>query len=118
MGSNVARAEQGIRAEQTRIKLEGKVDDPFTRRKTRPVLSMPKKEEPAMTSELLLQLEEERKANEDKKQVKMKIGKENIDNLKQPKTEAEAPNIFNAHDFDIILTLVVSTLELLSLQLL
>merc|ERR1712240_936360 len=73
--SNVARAERGIREEEKRMKLEGKVDDPFTRRKTRPVLSMPKKDHAGeMTSELLLQLEKERKSKEEEstpiKQVK------------------------------------------------
>merc|ERR1719233_1433978 len=58
--NNIIRAEKSIKNEVARIKMEGKVDDPFTRRKTLPVLSMPKSklidEEPEMTSELLLKL--------------------------------------------------------------
>merc|ERR1711936_907601 len=85
--SNVERAERGIREEEKRLKLEGKVDDPFTRRKTRPVLSMPKKDDDAkMTSELLMKLEQEQK--------------ENIEEKKRKKS-SEVPDIFSAHDFDV-----------------
>merc|ERR1719318_633181 len=101
---NVARAEQGIREEERRMKLEGKVDDPFTRRKTRPVLSMPKKdvgEATEMTSELLLKMEKERQAKEITEQPgSVKAEKENIEDKKR-KHPVETPDIFNAHDFDI-----------------
>jgi len=98
---NVERAERGIREEQKRLKMEGKVDDPFTRRKTRPVLSMPKKDDSReMTSELLFELENERKAKEEEKIVSVKVEKENPDIEKQ-KEITKGSDIFNAHDFDI-----------------
>ena len=40
--NNILRAEKAIKIEVARAKREGHVDDPFTRRKTQPVLSMPK----------------------------------------------------------------------------
>jgi len=99
---NVERAEQGIREEERRLKLEGKVDDPFTRRKTRPTLSMPKKdvgEAAEMTSELLIKLEKDRQAKEMTETGSVKE-KENIEDKKR-KQPADTPDIFNAHDFDI-----------------
>ena len=52
-----------------RNKLEGVVDDPFTRRKTRPKFSNTTKEEPEMTSELLMKLEQERVQDIEEKQL-------------------------------------------------
>jgi len=108
--NNIIRAEKSIKNEVARIKMEGKVDDPFTRRKTLPVLSMPKSklidEEPEMTSELLLKLEEERKKAEEFKKQIQKQREADILPKKQEK-KSIAPNatasqdIFNAHDFDI-----------------
>jgi len=99
--SNVARAERGIREEEKRMKLEGKVDDPFTRRKTRPVLSMPKKDHTEeMTSELLLQLEKERKSKEEES-TPIKQEKGSIKKGKQSETTEEVCDIFNVHNFDI-----------------
>ena len=40
--SNILRAEKAIKIESARMRREGHVDDPFTRRKTQPILSMPK----------------------------------------------------------------------------
>ena len=40
--NNILRAEQGIKAEVERARVEGHIDDPFTRRKTQPVLSVAK----------------------------------------------------------------------------
>jgi len=99
--SNVARAERGIREEEKRMKLEGKVDDPFTRRKTRPVLSMPKKDHAEeMTSERLLQLEKERKSREEESTT-IKQEKENFKKEKQTEITEEVSDIFNVHNFDI-----------------
>jgi len=99
--SNVARAERGIREEEKRMKLEGKVDDPFTRRKTRPVLSMPKKDHAGeMTSELLLQLEKERKSKEEESNP-IKQVKGNIKKGKESEITEEVCDIFNVHNFDI-----------------
>jgi len=99
--SNVERAERGIREEEKRLKLEGKVDDPFTRRKTRPVLSMPKKDDDAkMTSELLMKLEQERRAKEEQPKSLVQEEKENIEEKKRKKT-SEVSDIFSAHDFDV-----------------
>eukprot|EP00092_Neocalanus_flemingeri_P101740 GFUD01130082.1.p1 GENE.GFUD01130082.1~~GFUD01130082.1.p1 ORF type:complete len:709 (+),score=227.13 GFUD01130082.1:295-2127(+) len=106
--NNIIRAEKNIMSEVARIKREGKVDDPFTRRKTLPVLSMPKsnKDEPEMTSDLLLKLEEERKKEEE---VKIEVMKRREDELLPKKQEkknsamaaSKNQDIFNAHDFDI-----------------
>ena len=103
--ANVRRAEQGIREEEKRIKLEGKVDDPFTRRKTRPVLSMPKKDKDLvdskeMTSELLMKLEEERQAKE-KTEGAVKEEKENLGDKKRKDRTNDVPDIFDDHNFDI-----------------
>lgn len=105
--NNIIRAERGINEEVQRIKEEGKVDDPFTRRKTLPILSMPKAKEeidvPEMTSELLLKMEEEKlKEEELKKEIMKKRATEF-----QPKAAIKKPtaplnqDIYNAHDFDI-----------------
>jgi len=98
--ANVARAEKGIREEQERVKQEGKVDDPFTRRKTRPVLSMPKKdEEPIMTSQLLMEMEKQNKVDNS---VEEKENMEEAEKAAKGGGTASGPqNIFDAHDFDI-----------------
>lgn len=99
--SNVERAERGIREEEKRIKLEGRVDDPFTRRKTRPVLSMPKKDDDAgMTSELLIKLEQERRLKEEQLKASAQEEKENIEE-KKIKDSEEVSDIFSVHDFDV-----------------
>merc|ERR1712173_172319 len=108
--NNIIRAEKSIKNEVARLKIEGKVDDPFTRRKTLPVLSMPKSkivdDEPEMTSELLLKLEEERKkAEEFKKQIQKQREADTLPKKQEKKSIAPSAtasqDIFNAHDFDI-----------------
>ena len=62
-----------------RAKREGHVDDPFTRRKTQPVISMPKpkeEDEEEMTSEKLMQLELEKKK---KKELQLQAMKDRED---------------------------------------
>ena len=49
------------REEMARRKIEGEKHDPFTRRKTLPVIAQMKKEDREMTSELLQELEEKAK---------------------------------------------------------
>ena len=82
--------------------MEGVVDDPFTRRKTRPKFSNTTKEEPEMTSELLMKLEQERRKVEEKKVEEKK--KEDF-LIKMPKALTEKPvlkhDLFDAHDFDV-----------------
>merc|ERR1719225_1048879 len=54
-----------LKAEQERARVEGHIDDPFTRRKSQPVLSVAKSkdtfDDEEMTSEKLLQLENQKK---------------------------------------------------------
>jgi len=106
--NNILRAEKDINSEVARVKREGKVDDPFTRRKTLPVLSMPKSKipEPEMTSELLMKLEEENnKAEEFKKEVMAKRESDVMPKKQEKKglavNASGSQDIFNAHDFDI-----------------
>ena len=106
---NIERAEKGIKQEEERVKLEGFVQDPFTRRKTRPTLSLPKaanKTPEKMTSELLLQLEKERETRAKAEEMKEKenIIKKDLaeeENNKKADGKPEVSDIFNAHDFDI-----------------
>merc|ERR1719410_2766114 len=95
--------------EEERIKLEGHVQDPFTRRKTRPTLSLPKsanKTPEKMTSALLLQLEKEKESRA-KAELKEKenIIKKDVEQEEETSQKAvgktEVSDIFNAHDFDI-----------------
>ena len=59
--------------------MEGHIDDPFTRRKTQPTLSMPKSkvedEDDQMTSEKLVKLEEAKKRKKEE-QLKVLIDRE------------------------------------------
>lgn len=110
---NIDRAMIGLKEEEERIKREGYATDPFTRRKTRPILSRPKQEE-NMTSELLLKLEQEKQEKE-----KEKVEKENIEEKKEYEEKDEkkplkkdVPDIFNAHDFDIDIDIAPSSATL------
>ena len=106
---NIERAEQGIKLEEQRIKLEGHIQDPFTRRKTRPTLSLPKvanKTFDKMTSKLPLQLEKERKTRakaeemtEKENIIKKDFAEKEINQKAVGKPEVS--DIFTAHDFDI-----------------
>jgi len=105
--NNVDRAYQGIWADEKRRRDEGQVDDPFTRRKTRPKLSDGKKAtEPEMTTELLMKLELERKkkAEEEKKKKENSILPPPVDiskNAAKLKAELKNVDIFDAHNFDL-----------------
>lgn len=110
--NNILRAEKDIKSEAMRLKLEGHFDDPFTRRKTAPTLSMPKSkdlaEEDEMTTEKLLQLEQEKKRKKEE-QLKALIDREaaitEVTSHKKDKKDSKSvtgsEDIFNAHDFDI-----------------
>ena len=100
--SNVTRAEQGIREEERRRKMEGNVSDPFTRRKTRPVLSLPKK------VEVKEELKEEGDFDGDLLVNNKKVGLDGFLNVKDEKLKkvkeenaGQSSDIFNAHNFDI-----------------
>merc|ERR1719192_1672585 len=97
---NIERAEKGIREEMARKKREGEVNDPFTRRKTAPVLAtsvLKKKEIPdVITSEFLAEYakkqKEEKEAKKEEKETEIKVE----DNTKKDPVD----DLFSAHDFD------------------
>merc|ERR1712179_456140 len=98
-------AEKGIREEIARKKKEGEVNDPFTRRKTAPVLAtsvLKKKEIPdVITSEFLAEYaKEEKEAKKEEKETEIKVE----DNTKKDPVD----DLFSAHDFDITIDLGVS----------
>ncbi len=93
---NIDRAMKGLKEEEERIKREGYATDPFTRRKTRPTLSVPKEQK--MTTELLMKLEEEKKVKNEKENVEKPKAGINVD---EKPVKKDVPDIFNAHDFDI-----------------
>jgi len=101
---NIERAEQGIKLEMERMKKEGQVSDPFTRRKTQPTLATAvlKKKDPEIKTEIKTELPTD----------KVKVNKENEYSDKpetKVKVECEAQDLFNAHDFDITIDLDVSS---------
>jgi len=111
--NNIIRAEKAIKSEAMRLKMEGHIDDPFTRRKTQPTLSMPKSkdlpdDEDQMTSEKLFKLEEAKKRKKEE-QLKVLIDREaattlvtsNKKDKKDSQSVSGSQDIFNAHDFDI-----------------
>ena len=95
---NIDRAMKGLKEEELRIKKEGYSQDPFTRRKTRPVLAMPKDADEKMTTELLMKLEQEKKAKVEKENI---IEKEYVEETDEKPLKKDVPDVFNAHDFDI-----------------
>jgi len=108
--NNIMRAEKGITEEIRRKEAEGDIDDPFTRRKTRPVICMPRQQEEAvptgeMTSERLLELEMAKKNKEEKKKAEEADKELGAPVAKKPTLAVPLPlkdkDIFNAHDFDI-----------------
>ena len=107
-----------------RVKLEGHVDDPFTRRKTVPKIATAKQkeddeeEEMEMTTERLLYMEEKRKLKlEEEKQkqlqqredIRRKMEDEDAGALTKKvgkksgagSSKASTQDIFNAHNFDL-----------------
>lgn len=105
---NIERAEKGIREEIARKKLEGEKNDPFTRRKTKPVIAMvTKDDEEEMTSERLAQLEAEKakKAAAEAEAAKAKAKEEEAKKENKPLGD----DLFSAHNFDISIDLDVSS---------
>eukprot|EP00090_Calanus_glacialis_P047116 TRINITY_DN9579_c0_g1_i1.p1 TRINITY_DN9579_c0_g1~~TRINITY_DN9579_c0_g1_i1.p1 ORF type:complete len:656 (-),score=273.09 TRINITY_DN9579_c0_g1_i1:250-2217(-) len=105
---NIERAEIGIREEMARKKREGEVNDPFTRRKTAPVLAtsvLKKKGIPQIiTSEFLAEYSKKQKEEgETSKDNPVTEKKDENDSKKDP-----VDDLFNAHDFDITIDLGVS----------
>ena len=104
-----------------RVKLEGHVDDPFTRRKTVPKIATAKQkaesedEEMEMTTERLLFMEEKKKLKlEEEKQkqlqqredIRRKMEDEDAGALtkkggEKSSSKASTQDIFNAHNFDL-----------------
>ena len=107
-----------------RVKLEGHVDDPFTRRKTVPKIATAKQkedeedEEMEMTTERLLYMEERKrlKAEEEKQKqlqqredIRRKMEDEDAGALTKKvgkksgagSSKASTQDIFNAHNFDL-----------------
>jgi len=111
--NNILRAERANKSEALKAKREGHVDDPFTRRKTLPTLSVPKAkvadDQHEMTSELLLKLEEQRKSNilvppPDQKKEPEIIEKSKLKHKRsgnEGKRKPASQDVFSAHDFDI-----------------
>jgi len=93
---NVERAMKGLKEEEKRLKKEGYASDPFTRRKTRPTLAVPKEQK--MTTELLMKLEADKKVKDEKENVEKPKDEISVDSKPLKK---DVPDIFNAHDFDI-----------------
>jgi len=99
---NVERAEKGITADMERKKLEGHVDDPFTRRKTRPILTAPKNKpapDPSISVSSNKYIPESlKKVEGDQKENKVLLSEVNV---KKSESNHSNGDIFNAHDFDI-----------------
>merc|ERR1712241_568514 len=96
----------GIRQEMERKRREGEVNDPFTRRKTQPVLAtavLRKKDSvPAViTSEYLAQVAKQEKEKEEQIETATK-------QASPEKTKESMDDLFSAHEFDIKIDLDVS----------
>jgi len=121
---NISRAEKSIITEARRVKLEGHVDDPFTRRKTVPKIATGKtneeeeEEEVEMTTERLLYMEERKKLKAEEEKQKQLQQREDIRRKMEDEdagllgkkvgkkalagsSKASTQDIFNAHNFDL-----------------
>ncbi|XP_068214791.1 RNA polymerase-associated protein RTF1 homolog [Palaemon carinicauda] len=110
--NNVEKAEKAIMAE-IEAKKGMKVDDPFTRRSTRPTMVTKTKEPEVVSSEMLMKLEMERKnkMEESKKKKEEEVVKRKIDDEKKKEDErkrVQAEDLFAAHDFEVTIDLDVS----------
>jgi len=109
--NNVVRAYKGIMEEVKQKEIDGEVDDPFTRRKTRPRLGNTKSKVPddiEMTSELLNKLEAEKKAAMTARVLPNKtdiaaIGEYGVKMTKKIEVvnKHKQVDIFDAHDFEL-----------------
>ncbi|XP_063608060.1 RNA polymerase-associated protein RTF1 homolog isoform X2 [Penaeus indicus] len=110
--NNVEKAERAIMAEIA-AKKGMKVEDPFTRRSTRPTMVTKTKEPEVVSSEMLLRLEQERKVKqeEEKKKKEEEAAKRKQEDEKKKDDErkrVQAEDLFAAHDFDVKIDLDVS----------
>ncbi|KAK8720930.1 hypothetical protein OTU49_013017 [Cherax quadricarinatus] len=110
--NNVEKAEKAILAE-IEAKKGLKVEDPFTRRSTRPTMVTKTKEPEIHSSEMLLRMEMERKKkmDEDKKKKDEEISRKKQDEEKKKDEErkrVQAEDLFAAHDFDVKIDLDVT----------
>jgi len=107
---NIERAEKGIREEMARKKREGEVNDPFTRRKTAPVLAtsvLKRKDKDIpenMTSEMLAELTKKQKEEQEAAKAKT----ESTAKVEEEVKKDPVDDLFSAHDFDITIDLGVS----------
>ncbi|XP_047480641.1 RNA polymerase-associated protein Rtf1-like [Penaeus chinensis] len=110
--NNVEKAERAIMAEIA-AKKGMKVEDPFTRRSTRPTMVTKTKEPEVISSEMLIRLEQERKVKqeEDKKKKEEEVAKRKQEDERKKDDErkrVQAEDLFAAHDFDVKIDLDVS----------
>ncbi|XP_069984349.1 RNA polymerase-associated protein RTF1 homolog isoform X2 [Penaeus vannamei] len=110
--NNVEKAERAIMAEIA-AKKGMKVEDPFTRRSTRPTMVTKTKEPEVVSSEMLIRLEHERKIKqeEEKKKKEEEAAKRKQEDEKKKDDErkrVQAEDLFAAHDFDVKIDLDVS----------
>ncbi|XP_042212673.1 RNA polymerase-associated protein RTF1 homolog isoform X2 [Homarus americanus] len=110
--NNVEKAEKAIMAE-IEAKKGLKVEDPFTRRSTRPTMVTKTREPEIQSSEMLIRMEMERKRrmDDDKKKREEEVSKKKQDEEKKKDEErkrVQAEDLFAAHDFDVKIDLDVS----------
>lgn len=101
---NVMRAEKGITEDIQRQKQEGKIDDPFTRRKTRPILSMPKSNSTLNEKESRPEMDLKKTGLQGNSVSVDKEEKENkAQNFKSMERSYSSVHgdMYNVHDFDI-----------------
>merc|ERR1712241_572422 len=102
---NIERAELGIKQEMERIKKEGVVSDPFTRRKTQPVLPthVLKKKEAELKNGPQASNKDGITESQDKIDKENLVKKECSDT--KVEKDATAEDLFSAHNFDITIDL-------------
>ncbi|XP_063883020.1 RNA polymerase-associated protein RTF1 homolog isoform X4 [Scylla paramamosain] len=110
--NNVEKAEKAILAE-IEAKKGTKIDDPFTRRSTRPTMVTRTKEPDIQSSEMLIKVEMERKMKqeEEKRKKEEELNRKKQDEEKKKDEERkriQAEDLFAAHDFDVKIDLDVT----------
>lgn len=110
--NNVEKAEKAIMAE-IEAKKGAKIDDPFTRRSTRPTMVTRTKEPDIQSSEMLIKVEMERKMKqeEEKRKKEEELNRKKQDEEKKKDEERkriQAEDLFAAHDFDVKIDLDVT----------
>jgi len=106
---NIRKAEKAIEAEIAQKLIDGPIDDPFTRRSTKPKMHVKKDK---VTSEMLFQLAKtgkiEKTAEELAKEEEKKKEEERKKEAEKLKVTNRPEDLFNAHDFDITIDLEVA----------